>query len=126
MRVPALRLLAFAAVVFVGLPSPAAPVATAQARDTITIRGRPQSLSVYGGRGGRPVIVSSGDGGWVHLAPHVAGFLAAHGFFVVGFDAKAYLESFTSSQTTLRADDEPGDYKALADFAARGAAGKPI
>ena len=44
----------------------------------------------------------------------------AKGFFVVGFDVKAYLEGFTSGQTTLRAEDEPGDYKVLADFAARG------
>jgi type IV secretory pathway VirJ component len=28
--------------------------------------------------------VSSGDGGWIHLAPHVAEVLAAKGFFVVG------------------------------------------
>ena len=45
-----------------------------------------------------PVIVSSGDGGWIHLGPHVAEVLAAKGFFVVGFDVKAYLESFTSGQ----------------------------
>ena len=36
---------------------------------------------VYGTRGGAPVIVSSGDGGWVHLAPHVAEVLAAKGYF---------------------------------------------
>ena len=33
--------------------------------------------------------------------------LAAHGFFVVGFDVKAYLESFTSGASTLRPEDEP-------------------
>ena len=100
--------------------------AWAQARESVTIRGQDQSLHVYGTRGGMPVIVSSGDGGWMHLAPHVAEVLAAKGFFVVGFDVKAYLERFTAGRTTLRPEDEPGDYKVLADFAARGASQKPI
>ena len=34
------------------------------------------------------MIISSGDGGWIHLGPHVAEVLAAKGYFVVGFDAK--------------------------------------
>jgi type IV secretory pathway VirJ component len=85
-----------------------------------------QSLHVYGRRGGYPVVLSSGDGGWIHLAPHVAAALEARGFFVVGFDVKAYLESFTSGPVTLRPRDEPFDYHVLADFASRGAARKPI
>ena len=100
--------------------------AVIQARETVTIRGRAQTVAIYGRRGGRPVIVSSGDGGWIHLGPLVAEFLASQGFFVVGFDTKAYLESFTSGRTTLTTQDEPGDYKALADFAARGSTAKPI
>src|SRR5688572_23819999 len=48
----------------------------------ITLRGREQTLLIYGMRGGDPVIVSGGDGGWVHLAPHVAEVLAGQGFFV--------------------------------------------
>jgi pimeloyl-ACP methyl ester carboxylesterase len=85
----------------------------------INIRGRDQELHLYGARDGRPIIVSSGDGGWIHLAPHVAHVLSANGFFVVGFDAKAYLESFTSGPATLGVRDEPADYKTLIDFAAR-------
>ena len=100
--------------------------ARAQTRETVTIRGQTQSLHVYGTRGGIPVIVSSGDGGWIHLGPHVAEVLAAKGFFVVGFDVKAYLERFTSGRTTLRPEDEPSDYKVIADFAARGTNEKPI
>ena len=100
--------------------------AQAQTRDALVMRGHAQSLRLYGTRGGPPVIVSSGDGGWMHLGPHVAETLAAKGFFVVGFDVKAYLESFTSGSVTLRPEDEPGDYKALADFAARGSTQKPI
>lgn len=100
--------------------------AWAQTRQTVTIRGQAQSLHVYGARGGIPVIVSSGDGGWVHLGPHVAEVLAAKGFFVVGFDVKAYLEGFTSGNTTLRPQDEPNDYKVIVEFTARGSKDKPI
>jgi len=98
----------------------------AQATQTLAIRGQSQSLRLYGTRDSPPVIVSSGDAGWIHLAPHVAEVLAARGFFVVGFDVKAYLESFTSGKATLRPEDEPADYKVLADFAARGATRRPI
>jgi Bacterial virulence protein (VirJ) len=100
--------------------------ARAQARETLTIRGEAQPLHVYGTRGGIPVIVASGDGGWIHLAPHVAEVLAGKGYFVVGFDVKIYLERFTSGRQTLREDDEPTDFKALADFAAGGSGQKPI
>jgi pimeloyl-ACP methyl ester carboxylesterase len=98
----------------------------AQSRDSVTIRGQAQTLRVYGNRGGIPVVVASGDGGWIHLGPHVAEVLAAHGFFVVGFDVKAYLERFTSGRTTLRPEDEPGDFEVITRFAAAGSAAKPI
>jgi fermentation-respiration switch protein FrsA (DUF1100 family) len=103
-------------------PGPRTPI-----EDSIVIRGRSQVIHVYGTRGaGVPIVVSSGDGGWVHLAPHVAEFLAEKGFFVVGFDAKAYLESFTSGSSTLLQQDEPGDYRELTGYAARGSTEKPI
>ena len=102
------------------------PDAAAQTTERLVIRGQAQSLRLYGPRDGEPVIVSSGDGGWIHLGPHVAEVLSAKGFFVVGFDAKAYLQSFTSGTTTLRPDQEPADYKVLAEFAARRTAKKPI
>lgn len=117
-----LPLLATAAL---GLLLQAAPLA-AQTRDTITIRGKSQTLRLYGQRGNPPVIVSSGDGGWIHLGPHVAETLAARGFFVVGVDVKAYLESFTAASTALRPEDEPRDYAALAAYAAKGSSQKPI
>jgi len=98
----------------------------AQRSETLRIRGRDQTLRIYGTRGGDPVIVSSGDGGWIHLGPHVAEVLAAKGFFVVGFDVRAYLAGFTSGKTTLRPEDEPADFRVLAEFAARGTSKKPI
>jgi hypothetical protein len=51
---------------------------------TISIRGHAQHLYIYGEPTGDPVIVSSGDGGWMHLGPDVAAFLAGHGFYVIG------------------------------------------
>jgi dienelactone hydrolase len=100
--------------------------AAPQTRDTVSIRGHQQTVLTYGRRGGQPIIVTSGDGGWIHLGPRVAEFLASQGCFVVGFDARAYLESFTSGRAALKPEDEPGDYKALADWAAQGTSRKPI
>jgi pimeloyl-ACP methyl ester carboxylesterase len=115
--------MASAAATFVAMVA-SAPVV--QAGETITVRGHQQFLRLYGDRTGTPVIVSSGDGGWIHLAPHVAALLASQGFFVVGFDARAYLQSFTSGQTTLRPEDEPGDYETLIEFATRQTGKKPV
>ncbi|MGE5812916.1 MAG: alpha/beta hydrolase family protein [Acidobacteriota bacterium] len=100
-----------------------APQSTSEA---LAIRGHTQTLRLYGPRNGAPIVVSSGDGGWIHLGPHVAEVLATSGFFVVGFDVKAYLESFTAGKMTLSTGDEPADYKVLADFASHGTARKPI
>ena len=99
--------------------------AIAQTRQSFPIRGHEQRLYVYGSPHGEPVIVSSGDGGWIHLGPHVAEFLSARGFYVIGFDVKAYLESFTG-QGTLQEEQEPRDYGALAAFARRATGKKPI
>lgn len=100
--------------------------AAAETFETITVRGHPQTLHLYGAPGGTPVVVTSGDGGWIHLGPHVAEALAAHGYFVVGVDARAYLSSFTADGATLRPEDEPGDFRAFAGVAARGSTRKPI
>lgn len=80
---------------------------------TITLHGHPQQLHVYGRPGDRAAIVASGDGGWMHLAPHVAEWLAAHGWYVVGFDAKAYLVSGTETGGMLRTQQIPRDYEVL-------------
>ena len=102
------------------------PDVHAQTTESLTIRGQVQELRLYGHRGGPVAIVSSGDGGWMHLGPHAADVLAAHGYFVVGFDVRAYLSGFTSGNSTLRPEDEPADYKQLVDFAARGGTQKPL
>jgi type IV secretory pathway VirJ component len=96
------------------------------ALQTVLLRGRQQTLRLYGPRQGTPVIVSSGDGGWIHLGPRVAEILAARGYFVMGFDVRAYLRSFTSRSTTLRAEDEPADFKVLADGARIATGRKPV
>jgi pimeloyl-ACP methyl ester carboxylesterase len=97
-----------------------------QAPETIDLRGRTQTLRLYGPRTGEPIIVSSGDGGWVHLGPQIASLLASRGFFVVGVDVKAYLASFSKGKTTLDPAMEPGDYAVLAEFAQRETGKKPM
>jgi len=104
----------------------AASAGSAQTRDTVTIRGHAQTLHLYGSPSGEPVIVSSGDGGWMHVAPHVADVLSARGFYVIGFDVKAYLESFTGSHSALRPEEEPADYRVLADYALKVTGRKPL
>jgi alpha-beta hydrolase superfamily lysophospholipase len=100
--------------------------ACAQDTASVTLRGKPQAVRLYGDRKGEPVIVSSGDGGWVHLAPHVAEYLASRGYFVIGLDVRAYLSSFTSGASALRPEDEPGDFAALARYAAGTRPVRPI
>jgi hypothetical protein len=120
-RVLAALLVAVLVTATTGLPQSRSPT-----RQTLVIRGHQQSLYLYGNPDGDPVIVSSGDGGWQHLAPHVAEFLSTRGFFVIGFDVKAYLESFTGRGATLQADQEPRDYQVLTAFARRPTGKKPI
>jgi len=115
--------LAFAMLLLAGT---AASDASTQSPHRLMIRGHIQQLQLYGPADGPPVIVASGDGGWIHLGPHVAELLGARGFFVVGFDVKAYLAGFTSDSATLRPADEPGDFKALAAFASVATGRKPI
>jgi dienelactone hydrolase len=98
----------------------------AESRETLVIRGCTQSLHLYGPRGGPVAIVTSGDGGWVHLGPDVAAVLAGEGYFVVGFDAKAYLSCFTSRDGPLAVTDVPQDYRTLVEYAARGGRGLPL
>ena len=102
------------------------PAATAPVPELLVIRGKTQTLRTYGVKGGNPVIVSSGDGGWMHLGPHIAATLAARGFFVVGFDVRAYLAGFTSARASVRLEDVPGDYRLLVEAAGHGSPNKPV
>jgi len=127
MRTLLRRPLVFLGLLLVGVTTSQALVTLSpQTRDSVSIRGQPQTVSIYGRRGGQPIVVTSGDGGWIHLGPVVAEYLASQGFFVVGFDARAYLEGFTSGHAALKPEDEPGDFKVLADWAAQGTSRKPI
>jgi dienelactone hydrolase len=121
-RVPLLMTLALLG----SLARPGEPSAVAASSERLPIRDRVQTLRLYGTRGGPVAIVTSGDGGWVHLGPAVAQYLASQGWFVVGFDAKAYLASFTGGSATLSAGDVPKDYATLVDYSARGAAARPL
>ena len=114
------------AIVLMAAFLPLAAGAASTATETLTIRGQEQSLRVYGRRGGPVAVVASGDGGWVHLGPYVAEFLSSKGYFVVGFDSKAYLSSFTKSGTTLSTTDVPRDFAALVEYGSRGASAPPV
>jgi hypothetical protein len=96
------------------------------AEDSIAIRGRTQQLNLSGTRGGAPVILSSGDLGWAGLVVQVAEYLSAQGYYVIGFNSKAYLASFTGRDSTLAPQDVPADYSKLIDYARQGSAAKPI
>jgi hypothetical protein len=98
----------------------------AESLKNITLRGNNQQLHLYGSRGGIPVILSSGDLGWAGLVTHVAEFLSDQGYFIVGFNSRAYLESFTSGTSALKPQDVPQDYRALIDFGAQGSSSRPI
>jgi len=104
----------------------AAAAAQAQTGEVLKLRGKAQLVRLYGPADGDPVVVTSGDGGWIHLGPDVAGALAGSGYFVVGFDSRAYLESFTTATGSLREQDVPGDYQVLIERAERRTGKKPI
>ena len=104
---------------------PPSDSSAATTRTVAMVHGHPQTLRLYGDRGGRPAIVLSGDGGWIHLAPHIAEWLAAHGWFVVGVDSRAYLSSVTDDKHPLSVDDIPHDYSAFLSVAGGGGA-KPL
>ena len=97
-----------------------------QAQDTLSIRGKQQQLHLYGRKGAAPIILSSGDLGWAGLVVYVAEFLSSHGYYVIGFNSKAYLVSFTSRSETLAPQDVPGDFRILIEYAARGAPSRPV
>jgi fermentation-respiration switch protein FrsA (DUF1100 family) len=67
----------------------------------VTLNGHEQKLHLYGRSSAPPVILTSGDGGWLHLAPHLAEAMTARGYFVIGLDAKAYLSSGSQSGGAL-------------------------
>jgi hypothetical protein len=99
---------------------------SALAQTMLNIRGKSQELHFYGAKGGPEIILSSGDLGWAGLVVHVAEFLSHQGYYVVGFNSREYLVSFTTKTGTLRPVDVPGDYKLLVDFAGGSSSGKPV
>jgi len=93
---------------------------------TLTLRGRELTLHLSGPASGDPVVLASGDGGWIHLGPTAAAMLARAGWFVVGVDSKQYLAAFTSGKVTLSEQDVQKDFATLVAYAARGRRAKPI
>jgi len=101
-------------------------VQPAPSTGTVTVRGKVLTVRFFGPATGQPVVLSSGDGGWIHLAPHVADVLARAGYFVVGIDSREYLSAFTSGRQAVAPADEPADFRAFIAVAARNTHAKPI
>jgi pimeloyl-ACP methyl ester carboxylesterase len=96
------------------------------ATGSVVVRGKVLTVHCYGPSTGHPVVVLSGDGGWIHLAPHVAQVLARAGYFVVGISSREYLSAFTSGRRVLSPADEPGDLRVFAALASATSGVKPI
>jgi hypothetical protein len=86
---------------------------------TVRLNDHDQKLHLYGRPSAPPIILTSGDGGWLHLAPHLAEAMAARGYFVVGFDAKAYLSSGRPSGDALSPTDISRNFGSLLAMFAR-------
>ncbi len=84
----------------------------------LNLRGRNQSLAIYDPAPGLPrrpfqVIVTSGDVGWIGLPVDIAEGLQKNGYRTIGFNARAYLSSFTGRDSSLSEGDIPVDYRTL-------------
>lgn len=101
-------------------------IAAALGQDAIMLRGKSQDLHLSGRKGGIPVILSSGDLGWAGLVVHVAQYLSDRGYYVIGFNTRSYLASFTNRNSTLAPQDVPADYLQLIEYASQASAGKPV
>jgi alpha-beta hydrolase superfamily lysophospholipase len=99
---------------------------SAETTATLSLRGQELTLHLSGPPAGDPVIVASGDGGWIHLGPATAAILARAGCFVVGIDSKQYLSAFTSGKVTLTEQDVQMDFATFVGYAAKGRRVKPI
>jgi alpha-beta hydrolase superfamily lysophospholipase len=103
----------------------AAPAAFAQ-QVPFVLRGKTLALRLAGPASGPPAIVASGDGGWIHLGPHVSEALARAGYHVVGLDSRQYLSAFTVGRRGLSPEEVAQDFRTLADYASRPGGARPV
>jgi pimeloyl-ACP methyl ester carboxylesterase len=104
------------------LASTALAAAPASRSATITLRGKSQALEVYDPASGAPprpmqIILTSGDVGWVGLPVNIAEHLQRIGYRVIGFNARAYLASFTGKDRALDPNAIPDDYRSIVNWA---------
>lgn len=98
----------------------------AQNTASLNLRGHIQKLNIYGVQGNPPIILSSGDLGWSGLVVHVAEFLEKKGYYIIGFNSKDYLSSFTSGSSALTPELISRDYVSLLERAKRSGTNNPI
>lgn len=93
-------------------------------RNAFTLRGQRQDVylvpSPVSGKPAGRVIYLPGDGGWRGFAIETAQTIAGWGYDVFGIDTKRYLESFTTSTTTLKETDVIADFREFAAWVRRG------
>jgi pimeloyl-ACP methyl ester carboxylesterase len=100
-----------------------------QTKRSLEIRDQSQDLYYYPAAGTPSkgtVLFLPGDGGWRGLAVTFAKNIASWGYDVYGFDAKRYLESFTSGRTTLTEKEVTSDMRSIAGNVQRSSEDKVI
>lgn len=102
------------------------PIYAGAEERVVSLRGHDIALQVFGLPSGRAVLLASGDGGFIHLAPRTATALAAQGFRVYGLDSRHYLSQLTTSAGALSLDDVRHDWLTLLNAIGASAGPKPI
>jgi pimeloyl-ACP methyl ester carboxylesterase len=94
-----------------------APRVCASEKLDVDVRGKSLTLTISRPPGAPrgTIVMGSGDVGWVGLAASMADDLSAQGYLVAGLNIRQYLASFTSGKSHLQIEDEPSDYRTIAD-----------
>jgi len=91
-------------------------------KNTITVRGKAQTIWFYpatGAKLNRKALFIAGDGGWRGWAITVAQQMASWGYDVYGLDTRNYLASFTGA-APLKEGDVMNDFKQIAEWMTNG------
>ncbi len=111
-----MRSVIFGLILWGSLPT----IGCAESAVTLDIRGKPQTLHIWGGTNTPAVLLSSGDLGWAGFVVHVAEVLNGYGYKVVGLNSKEYLSSFTTKSSALKESDVMADFKSFIACAQQG------
>jgi hypothetical protein len=90
--------------------------------ESLTLRSKSQTMYLYEPVPGSParpfqIILTSGDLGWIGISVDIAERLRSRGYRTIGFNARAYLASYTGKNSYVEAADISGDYRAIMNWA---------